>query len=612
MAPPGWLQGIWLTTGLCLAWLLGAVGTWAGFTGGPASGGLVAVMLLWGALAVACGSTGRSLGAWLQAAASGGAMAALVIGGFGPLLEAWVGPSWFELEGVRAVVAASAGTVCGALWDARAGDPRLPFPDASALAEALRWPAGLRFGLAGAALMAAVARWGVLAGWWPGVVTAGGGPSWSVLLGLSVVPGLLGLGMILGRERVRGLAGGSLAVAAVLVPAALVFGPDHAVAPALRPGAAAGGLELQESFGFLLSLGAGAVAAVAVGLPALSGWLRRLWRDRPRTFRLQLQLRRFRRVWGGLLAALLVCVAVAGLGGGQVRWTAGAVASAAASGALAAGMAATSLVQLGGLAWVVLGLVPLGAASIASAWYTAGLRLAEPVPSSLPAFTLTVAALSLTVGLFAADYWQTVRLNLLLETRFPVFPVKLASALAGLSGALFAASALEAAVPFQPAAVAGLAGRTTLAGLTGQLPAGLILSGAGLGVVAWLLGRPVWPLALGALLPLPWALTLLVGALIARPWPQGARTIGFGLLLGDLALQGVCLLTSAWGMMQGKLRWVEAARPAGTPRGFVALAVLALVAGLTVWLSRMTERSRPAAGLSEQGEPPAGNAVASG
>ncbi|HHW13437.1 MAG TPA: hypothetical protein GXX28_00715, partial [Firmicutes bacterium] len=245
MAPPGWLQIVWIATGLCLAWLLGAAGTWAGFAGGPATGGLVAIVLVWGGLCRAAGGSGRVLGAWLQAAASGGAMAGLVAGGFGPLLEAWGGPAWFEADGLRVVAASLAGVVFGSLWAVRADDPRLPFPDASALAETLRRPAGSRAVLAAAALAAAATRWGKLTGWWPGMVTAGGGPGWLGLLGLAAAPGLLGLGMILGRERARGLAGGSVVAAAVLLPAALDFGPGNVVAPALRAGAAAGGLELQ-------------------------------------------------------------------------------------------------------------------------------------------------------------------------------------------------------------------------------------------------------------------------------------------------------------------------------------------------------------------------------
>ncbi|HHW14611.1 MAG TPA: hypothetical protein GXX28_06725, partial [Firmicutes bacterium] len=359
------------------------------------------------------------------------------------------------------------------------------------------------------------------------------------------------------------------------------------------------------------SLGAGAVAAVAFLFRTAADSLRRIWEAHRRPFRLRLRWPR-RQVWGVAAGAILVALAVAGLGSGEGRWTGGAVLALAAGGTLAAGLAAASLVQLGGFAWPALGLVPLGTAAAALAWRAAGIAAADPSAAWPSALVLTVAALSLSLGLFAADYWQTVRLNLLLEARPPVFPVKLASCLAGLSGAFFAASNLVAAASFQPAAEAGLAGRAMLAALAGRLPSGLVLSGAALGAFVWLSGRPVWPLALGASLPLPWAFTLLAGAEIGRLWPKGARTTGLGLLLGDLAVQGICLLLGAWGMMQKELQWGEVAQPVGTGGGCIALGTLAAVAGLAVWLSWAAERRGRAEGLQGRVELPAGNTVTSG
>ncbi|MDI6870914.1 MAG: hypothetical protein QME79_06075 [Bacillota bacterium] len=596
-----------MATGLCLAWAIGAAGTWVGRAAGPLVGGVALIVVLWGALYWPTGRPGRLLGAVLQASASGGVAAALVVGWFSPLFEAWLGPVWLATAGLRLTLAAMCGVTLGLALVRRADDPALPFPEAAALAEVIGLPTLGRSWriLLVPGFLSGAARAGLALGWWPGVaLAAGDGRGWAGLAGLMVAPGLVGLGMLVGWETVAALAAGSLAVGAMILPAALEMGPVKVVAPALRAAGEAGGLELQASYGPLIGLGAGAVLAAFSlweGLPvAWKAWRTGRWRR-------GLDLRS-----GALPALAAVLLGGLALGGPAVTGSLPGILLFLAAGALSAALGVAAVAHLGNLPLPVLGLPALAMAGPALAAGLGAGRIAGL--DGRAASVLTAGALTLAAALFAADYLQTVRVNLLLEAAWPVYPVKLTSCLAGLSGAAWAASTLTATGAFPPPAEAGLVSRVALAGLTGRLPLGFLVSGAGLGALSRLLVRPAWTVALGALLPLPAALTLLLGGLAARRCPESARLVGFGLLLGDLVVQGGILLLKAWrlvplGVGPGEKSLVVATGGGGRVAGLLVLAGLALFA---IVLAR---RSGGAAAMGAEGNKPrtaAGNAASPG
>ncbi len=599
MGLPWWLQGMWLMTGVCLAWIVGAVGTWVGRAGGPLVGGVAVVVAAWGFSYWSAGRAGRVLGSLLQAAASGGAAAALVMIWFSPLLEAWRGSAWLPAAGWRLTLAALSGVTLGAAIGNRAGDPELPFPDAAALAEVIGWPGnGRRWRiLLAAAALAAAARAGVAAGWWPGaVVAAGDGRGWAGLLGLAVAPGLLGVGLAVGWDKAAALAAGSLAVGAVVFPGALEFRALKAIAPALQAAGETAGLELQASYAPLIGLGAAVVAvAFALGRRVWVAWKARrsgLWPAGGSPARSAAPL--------ALLAVLLGTLAIWRL------WEAGVLPETGvplllATGALIAALGVAAAAYLGSLALPALGFPALALAASALG--------AGRTPGTL----LTAGALGSAAALFAADYLQARRVNLLLEVKWPLYLVKLASCLAGLGGAALAASTLAAAPVWVSPPGAGVVSRVALAGLAGRLPAGLMVSGAGVGVLSALLARPVWLVALGVLLPLPSALTLLLGGAIHRRPAERARVVGLGLLLGDLLAQGATLFLQAWNALPlGWGRWTDTAAVATGWKGRLAglLALTALVACSFVLVR--SSHSAPGGAGRDKLETAAGNAAAAG
>lgn len=620
MSPPWWLQAVWTGIGLCLGWVVGAAGTWVGLAGGPLVGGVAAVAVLWGVLYWSAGRMGRVLGALLQTTASAGAAAALVMTWFAPLLSAWGDAAWFPAGAeLRLVPAALAGVTLGAALARRAEEPHFAFPDAAALAELIGWPTtvGRWRALLGVGLVAAVVRAGLAAGWCPGAVALGrGGEGLAGLVGLAVAPGLLGLGLLLGRERVFGMAAGSLAAGAVVLPAALALGPAKIVAPALQAAAAASGADLQASFGPFIGLGAAAVAAVVslgrrlrLHLRLLKGAgldLRAAWR---------------RGVGWYLTAALLGAGAFWRLGtegATRVNWAAGwaTLLTFLTGGALVTALGVAATAHLGSLPLPALGLPALAVAAPALLAGAVG-RSALLTTLRDPPTLLAAGILATAAALFAADLLQTRRLLLLLEVKLPLYPLKLIACLIGLSGAAVAAaffSVSPATAGHLSAPGAGLLSRLALAGPLGLLPGGLVTAGAGLGAVAWLLGRPGWPLALGALLPLPLALTLLAGGLLAGRWPEGARTAGVGLVLGDLVAQGGIMLLEAWKVLPlGYGRWEGAGVAAGSAAELVAglgiLAALVLVAALASWRGSCSPAAEPAPAAAQT---VAGNAAPPG
>jgi hypothetical protein len=500
---------------------------------------------------------------------------------FAPLLAVWDGPGWLLASGWRLTLAALSGVTLGVALQGRAADAALPFPDAAALAELIGWPDnGRRWRiLLLAAALAAAARAGVAAGWWPGMVLAAvDGQGWAGLLGVAVAPGLVGLGMVAGWERVAAVAAGSLAVGVVAWPLAREFGPLTALAPGLRPGGEATGLDFQASYAPLIGLGAGAVGVAWWLIRKLrAGWTACGKRERPASG----AAARARAFLAPVAAALLGAGALWQLGGAGALPPAG-LPLLLAAGAVTAAIAVAVVAHLGSLPLPALGFPALAVGASALAL--------RPVPTA----PLLAGALGATAALFAADYLQARRVNLLLEVEWPLYPVKLLSCLAGLGGAALAAGAATA-VPVLPAlSEAGVVTRTALAGSTGLLPVGLAVSGAGLSCGAILLARPVWPVALGALLPLPAALTVLLGGGIARRREEEARAAGLGLMLGDLLAWGTALFLQAWGLVPpGAGRGADiAVVGAGWAERSVGGLVLALVALAGVILSRRQE-TRP-------------------
>lgn len=581
MNHPWWLLALWTATGLCAGWVVGAAGTWAGFSAGPASGGVVAVALIWGALYWAAGRSGRVLGAVLASAASGGAAAALAIAACAPVLTAW-GESWiYSPLLLRLAFAGLGGVTLGRALTVRAGDPGLTFPDAAVLAQTIAGPAEGRRWLVFilGAVAGGIVRWGVAAGWWPGLVAAGEGPGLPSLAGLAVSPALLGLGLLLGWERSAGVGAGSLGITLIVLPAALAFGPLATAAPGLAAAGRTAGLDLHATYGPLTALGAVAVALAGSAVSRLrtgtgKTWGGSLWLRSPR---------------GALMAAVLLSALAFWRLGGAPAWPGWMICFLLAGAALAACAAGLTLVaHLGTQPLMVLGAPALAVSAPALAVGLAGRLFPAATAGQTPELAVTAGVLALTIALFAADYLQSQRMNLLLEVRFPLYPLKLAACLAGLAGACLAASAWAAA-PYSAGAAespaAGLLSRIALAGPSGLLSWNLPLAGAGLAALTWLLGRPLWPVALGVLLPLPGALTLLLGAWERRRWEEGVRFAGLGLMAGDLAAQGGALFLAAWRFLPEGGRWAGLG-PAAEGLG-PRLSGLAVVAALSllVWFA---------------------------
>lgn len=572
--PPWWLKGIWMATGLSLGCVVGAAGAWAGRAVGPLVGGTAIAVLALGFLYWAAARPGRALGAVLQAAVSGGAMAALVIGWLYPLLATYAQPGWLPLAGLRLAVAGSAGVTLGLALRRWAGAPAWPFPEAAALARAIVGPeaGGQWVAPLGLLALAALIRSGVAAGWWPGAVLAGGGRGLWGLAGWSLAPGLLGLGLLLGRDRALAVGAGSLAMAAVILPAVLALGPAGG-APALRVGSMVPGLELATAFGPLVACGAAAAAAVIA-----------LVRATPRLRRPASWLPNARKPLAAGGAALLLAAVSLWRVVPYGDPAATLVVLLVAAGLLAA-VALTGVSHLGTLGLPLLGLPALAVTAPALLSTAVGSTWPLPIPSAL----LYAGGFALTAALFAGDYLQTERIGLLVGTRLPLYPLKLVSCLAGLGGAWLASTALAAnpglAGPLAPTAGAALVSRTALAGAAGTLPLPLAVAGGGLGVLTALAGRAVWPLAVGMLLPFPAAVTLALGGLLAGRRPELSRPAGFGLLLGDLSAHGAAMLLIAWNVLPvGAGRWDELASPARGPAGVLAAGavtvVLILAAGL--------------------------------
>lgn len=526
------------------------------------------MLLIWGALAWSAGRPGRSLGALLQASASGGAAAALPFIWFFPLLAAWQGGPAGALAtiGGGLVLAGLAGVAAGRSLSALAGDPRLELPDAAALAEVISGPEVKR--LAGPLLLAGLVRWGTAAGWWPSVV----GP-------VAIMPGLVGLGMLLGRERTAPLAAGSVGVGLALLPAVLAFGPVSPAAPGLVSPGWGGLLAFQSAYGPLVGLGTSLAGAALFLLTRAWSALRRVGMTGARNLAVD---------WRAVAAG----VSAVGLGG-AAWWVCGGVfpgtglaarLALAAGLIVAAGVAGWLAVQLGSLVWALAGLpVAIASALVFS------LRLAGPGAASAagPEPVLACGALALTAAFFAVDHLQARRVNLLLSEAAPSPWLKVVSCLSGLFGAAVAAltvaSRPELVDHFYPPAVAGMISRAALAGTSGSLPAGLVVAGAGLAGVTWLLGRSLWPVAFGAFLPLPVAGALLVGGLTAPCTSGRVRSAGLALVVGDLVAQGVVVFLRGWGLVSPHTsRWElgETLVAAWGPSllGLAALAVVVLAA----------------------------------
>lgn len=590
--PPRWVLIVWTATGLCAGWVTGAAGAWAGINAGLLLGGGFAAAVAWGGLYWVAGKSGRVFGALLAAGASAGAAAGLVTAWFAPLLAAW-GEVWVgSAMSLRLALAALAGVSLGHAVAARAGDPDLPLPDAVALAETIGWASAGRRSLAllAAVVASGAVRWGLSVGWWPGLVVAGEGRGLAGLLGLAVAPGLLGVGLLLGWERAAALAAGSVGVALVAVPVALAFGPLTAVAPGLRAPGAATGLELHASYGPLVALGALSVAALGTLASVSRGWWHK--RERPRV----------RLTSRTIAAGAAVAFGMAALW--RLTWSGtagrGSLVSSALGPLLGALAAAGAAAALGSPSLAALGLPALA--------------VALPALAFGPETTFAAGALGLTAGLFVADYLQAKRTNLLLDVGFPVYPVKVAACLAGFLGAMLAASTLTTApVLAGDPGQTGLVSRVALAGASGRLPFNLVLSGGGVGALAWLLARPVWPVAVGCLLPLPAAGTLLLGGLLGLRWRERARLPGAGFMIGDLALQGLAGFLTTWRVLPAEGRWDGLGPVAqdlpGVLRGLGATAALILLAcAIAGWTGGFTSRRIPVA----VPHAPAGNAGLSG
>jgi putative OPT family oligopeptide transporter len=482
----------------------------------------------------------------------------------------------------------------------------LPYPEGTACAEVLRATSGSESGASssawifrGMAVGAAVKLLISLAFLFPGELRAALPVLPKAELALEVAPALLGVGYILGYRQASVCVAGALISAVTLTPLIAWLGQD--LQAPLYPETQR--LVAQMDAGAIWSryvryVGAGAVATAGIltvlrGLPtmwaafaAVARGLRRdaagsaapgerTDRDLPSWF-----------VFGGVVTVVLVAGLVPGVFAGDMAPFQRAVLAAGvgffgvlfvAVAARIVGIVGVSSQPTSGIALVTL----LGTASVfaAAGWVDAGAR----------AGVLTVGTIVAIAASKAGDISQD------LKTGWLVGATPARQQLGQLIGAAFACWAVAATVLLLgsayefgsrdiPAPQATLM-KTIIEGvLAGELPWGLVLTGAGLSIGAMLCGVSGLAFAIGVYLPLATMAPLYVGGCVRALAERGRGPAKEGRVdTGVLAASGLVAGEGLAGVLvAGLVASGVVGRPTGTRLGAEAGELAALTAALLV------------------------------
>jgi len=410
----------------------------------------------------------------------------------------------------------------------------LPYPEGTACAEVLRATIGgvaaskwIFWGMAVGAGIKLLVAWAFLV---PGSVHAALPILPKADLALELAPALIGVGFILGYRQSGVLVSGSLISAIVLTPIIATVGAGLAAPLAPEAEKLVSAMTASEIWSrYVRYIGAGAVAAaglltVVKALPtmadafvAVAGGLRRTGtgaadavtprteRDLPGTF-----------VVGAILVVVLVAGLVPGVFSGDMSPLQRAILAAGvgvfglmfvAVAARIVGLVGVSSQPTSGIALITL----IGVASVfaAAGWTDPGARAA----------VLTVATIVAVAASKAGDISQD------LKTGYLVGATPARQQLGQLIGAAFACWAVAATVmllghayefgsPDLAAPQATLMKTIVEGVLAGALPWGLVLSGAGLAIGAFLVGVSALAFAIGVYLPLATMAAIYVGGAV--------------------------------------------------------------------------------------------------
>jgi len=463
----------------------------------------------------------------------------------------------------------------------------LPYPEGTACAEVLRATIGgvaasrwIFWGIAVGAGIKLLVAWAFLV---PGSVHAALPVLPKAELALELAPALIGVGFILGYRQSGVLVSGSLISAIVLTPIIATVGAGLAAPLAPEATRLVSAMTASEIWSrYVRYIGAGAVAAAGIltvvkALPtmagafmAVAGGLRRTGtnaanagaprteRDLPGTF-----------VAGAIVVVVLVAGLVPGVFSGDMSALQRAILAAGvgvfglmfvAVAARIVGLVGVSSQPTSGIALITL----IGVASVfaAAGWTEPGARAA----------VLTVATIVAVAASKAGDISQD------LKTGYLVGATPARQQVGQLIGAAFACWAVAATVmllgrayefgsPDMAAPQATLMKTIVEGVLAGALPWGLVLSGAGLAIGAFLCGVSSLAFAIGVYLPLATMAAIYVGGAV-RAFAERGQRAGGGKATDDPGL------LAASGLVAGE--------------GLAGVLVAGLVAG------GLAEKSKPA------------------
>ncbi len=358
-------------------------------------------------------------------------------------------------------------------------------------------------------------------------------------LALELAPALMGVGFILGYRQSGVLVSGSLVSAVVLTPIIAVIGAGLVAPMAPETTKLIADMTASEIWGrYVRYIGAGAVAAAGIltvlkGFPAMAGAFvavskgvrarggaaagaepERTDRDLPGSF-----------VVGAIVTVVLVAGLVPGVFAGDMNPLQRAILAAGVGvfgllfvtvAARIVGIVGVSSQPTSGIALMTL----LGTASVfaAAGWTDANARAA----------VLTVATIVAVAASKAGDISQD------LKTGWLVGATPARQQLGQLIGASFACWAVAATIMLLgrayefgsvdiPAPQATLMKTIVEGVLAGELPWGLVLSGAGLAISAFLLGVSALAFAVGVYLPLATMASIFVGGCVKALADRGRK-----------------------------------------------------------------------------------------
>lgn len=496
----------------------------------------------------------------------------------------------------------------------------LPYPEGTACAEVLRATTGgaaagaaiFRGMAVGAAVKLAVSLAFVI----PAAVHLALPAPPRAELALELAPALMGVGFILGYRQSGVLVAGSLISSLVLTPLVATVGGGLATPLAPEAERLIGAMTAGEIWSrYVRYIGAGAVAVAGIltvikGMPAMVGsfaavvhGLRRpgsgetaetaaprTQQDLPGSF-----------VIGAILAVVLVAGLVPGIFAGGLGQGPRALAAAGvglfgllfvAVAARIVGLVGVSSQPTSGMALITL----LGVASIfaSAGWTDANARAA----------VLTVATIVAVAASKAGDISQD------LKTGWLVGATPARQQLGQLIGASFACWAVAATVmllgnayafgsPEIPAPQATLMKTIVEGVLAGSLPWGLVLSGGGLAIGAWLTGISPLAFAIGVYLPLGTMASIFVGGCIRALCGTGPKASGTapadpGVLLasGLVAGEGLAGVAVAGLVAAGIAPRMATPALSGAPGDIAALAAVAGV-GWILYRTARPDKANP-------------------